>query len=64
VDGKNVSRFKDFQTYSAAKREADNVMKGLAKGSLAPALSPGQASDAMAAFQRLQHNVTGDSIIQ
>ena len=54
VDGKPRSMFKDFGTYSEAKREGDKVVAGLAKGSAASVLSPGQASDALAAFQRLE----------
>lgn len=54
VDGKPVSRFKDYATYTEAKREGEKVVAGLVKGSQASALSPGQASDAIAAFQRLQ----------
>ena len=43
----------DFKHYSAAKRTGDKLVADLAKGQ-APALSPGQASDALAALQRLQ----------
>jgi hypothetical protein len=43
----------DFTHYSAAKRTGDKVVADLAKGQ-ATALSPGQASDALAALQRLQ----------
>ena len=39
VDGKPVSRFKDFGSYSEAKREGDKVTADLAKGKGA-ALSP------------------------
>jgi hypothetical protein len=53
VDGKPNSRLQDFATYSAAKRAGDKVVTDLAKGQ-ATALSPGQASDALAAIQRLQ----------
>jgi len=53
VDGKPRSRMKDFATYSAAKREGDKVVSDLAKGIATP-LSPGQASDALAAIERLQ----------
>jgi integrase len=52
VDGKPKSHFKDFSTYSKAKDEGDELVKALAKGK-APTLSPGQISDATAAFQRL-----------
>ena len=54
VDGKPRSQMKDFATYSAAKREADKTVSDLAKG-IASSLSPGQASDAVAAIERLQH---------
>jgi integrase len=53
VDGKPRSRMKDFASYSLAKREADKVVSELAKG-IANPLSPGQASEALAAFERLQ----------
>jgi integrase len=56
VDGNPVSRFKDFGTYAESKREGDKVVAGLAKGSLASTLSPSQASDAVAALQRLQRH--------
>jgi integrase len=61
VDGKAVSRFKDFVNYSAAKSEADTVVADLVKGRQNAAISPGQASDALAAFERLQrfHRDTG-----
>jgi integrase len=61
VDGKPRSMFKDFGTYSEAKQEGDKVVARLAKGSQAAALSPGQARDALAAFERLQafHVATG-----
>ena len=51
-----MSRFKDFGSYAEGKREADKIVAGLAKGSQAPVLSPGQAADALAAFQRLQRH--------
>jgi hypothetical protein len=54
VDGKPKSRFKDFPTYSAAKRAADKTVTDLAKGSEVPKLTPGQASDALAAVEGLQ----------
>ena len=61
VDGKPVSRMRDFDTYSGAKREGDKVVADLVKGRQASVLSPGQASDALAALQRLQsfHAATG-----
>jgi hypothetical protein len=54
VDGKPRSRFKDFGTYSAAKREGDKVVADLVKNSQAARLSPGQAADAVASLERLQ----------
>jgi integrase len=54
VDGRPRSMFKDFGSYSEAKRKGDKVVADLAKGNLSAALSPGQASDALAALQRLQ----------
>src|SRR5262249_14304108 len=54
VDGKPRTHFRDFSTYSAAKKAGDKVVADRAKGSQAMELSPGQASDALAAFQRLQ----------
>jgi integrase len=56
VDGKPKSLFKEFTSYAACKREADKIVTGLAKGSQASALSPGQAADALAALQRLQRH--------
>ena len=53
VDGKPRSRMQEFTHYSAAKRAGDKVVADLAKGQ-ATALSPGQASDALAALERLQ----------
>src|SRR6267142_532437 len=44
VDGKPVSRFKDFGAYAESKREADKIVTGLVKGSQVAALSPGQAA--------------------
>ena len=54
VDGKSRSRFKDFSNYSTAKRAADQTVADLAKGSELPRLTPGQASDSMAALEELQ----------
>jgi hypothetical protein len=64
VDGEPRSRFKDFATYSAAKKAADKTVSELANGSQVAALSPGQASDALAALQRLQrfYETTGRRI--
>lgn len=54
VDGKPRSRFSDFPTYSAAKAKGETVVGELAKGAQAARLSPGQATDALAALERLQ----------
>jgi integrase len=54
VDGKPRSRFKDFPTYSAAKREGDKVVEDIHKGAQAARLSPGQTTDALAALECLQ----------
>jgi hypothetical protein len=47
-------RMERFQTYSEAKRRADALTKELAQGSHVTALTPKQATDALAALQRLQ----------
>jgi hypothetical protein len=47
-------RVKQFATYSAAKQYADDLVKELAKGSQATALAPTQATDALAAVERLK----------
>ncbi len=47
-------RQRTFSTYSEAKAEADRLAKDLAKGSQATALTPGQASDALVALERLE----------
>jgi integrase len=52
VTGKR--RMERFQTYSEAKRRADALVKELAKGSQVTALTARQATDALAAFERLQ----------
>jgi hypothetical protein len=46
---------KDFATYSEAKREGDKLVADLAKGTDAAKLTPGQASDAVAALEQLQN---------
>ena len=51
VDGK--TRIREFRTYAEAKCEGDKLVTELAKGSRVTALSPAQASDALAAFERL-----------
>jgi integrase len=43
-----------FRTYSEAKRRADTLVKDLAKGGQATALSHVQANDALAALERLR----------
>ena len=43
-----------FRTYSEAKLEGDRLVKDLAKGSQVSALTPRQATDALAALERLQ----------
>jgi integrase len=53
VDGKPVSRMKDFSTYAQAKREGDKVVSDLHKG-IATALTPGQLNDAQNAIEELQ----------
>lgn len=57
-------RVKQFSTYSGAKSFADATVKDLAKGSQATALTPKQATDALAAFQRLErfYQTTGKRI--
>jgi integrase len=52
VTGKR--RMERFQTYSEAKRQADALVKELAQGSHVTALTPRQATDALAALERLQ----------
>jgi integrase len=47
-------RVKQFGTYSKAKEFADALVKDLAHGSQSTALTPRQASDALAAFDRLK----------
>jgi hypothetical protein len=54
VDGKPASHMKDFRTYTEAKRQGEQVVKDLAKGR-AVALTPGQASEAVASFKALQN---------
>jgi integrase len=62
VTGKR--RMERFQTYSEAKRRADALVKELAQGSQVTALTPRQATDALAALQRLErfHQSTGKRI--
>jgi integrase len=47
-------RMKAFPTYSAAKKYADKLVEDLHKGSQVTALTPAQATDALAAFERLR----------
>ena len=64
VDGKPRSQFKDFTTYSTAKREGDKVVAELAKGAQAARLTPGQATDALAAVECLRgfYEATGQKV--
>jgi integrase len=57
-------KMQSFATYSAAKRHADEMVKDLGKGSQITALTPGQARDALAAFERLDgfHKSTGKRV--
>jgi len=52
VTGKR--RMERFQSYSEVKRRADALVKELAQGSHVTALTPKQATDALAALERLQ----------
>ena len=45
---------KSFPKYGEAKTHADATVRELAKGSTVTALTPGQARDALTAFERLQ----------
>jgi hypothetical protein len=47
-------RVKQFATYSKEKELADALVKDLAKGSQTTALAPTQATDALAAVERLK----------
>src|SRR5207247_1844862 len=47
-------RMESFATYSAAKAAADKLVRELAKGSQASALTSKQAADALAALERLE----------
>jgi integrase len=47
-------RMKAFATYSAAKTYCDSLVESLYKGSQVTALTPAQATDALAAFERLR----------
>lgn len=58
VDGKPVSRSKDFALYSEAAGEGATLVKQLARADKAATFSPGQASDAQAALERLQRHFT------
>ncbi len=57
-------RVKQFATYSKAKEFADALVKELAKGSQTTALTPTQATDALAAVDRLKayHQQTGRNV--
>jgi len=52
VNGKR--QMKAHPTYSAAKSAADTLVSQLGKGSQVPTLTPGQANDALVAFERLR----------
>ena len=52
VGGKRM--MKAFSTYSAAKRHGDGMLGDLAKGSQVTLLTPDQATDALAAMERLR----------
>ena len=60
ADGRPRTMLKECVSYAAAKRAADIAVAGLHKGK-ALTLTPGQANDALAAFERLQgfYEVTG-----
>ena len=47
-------QMKSFLKYGEAKAHADATVRELAKGSTVTALTPGQARDALTAFERLQ----------
>jgi len=51
-------RMKAFPTYATAKRHADKLVSELAAGSQATLLTAGQATDALAALERLQAHYT------
>jgi len=62
VAGKRV--MKSFPRYGDARKHADELVKELATGSQVTALTPVQASDALAAIDRLQsfHQSTGRKV--
>ena len=57
-------RMKSFGTYSEAKKAAEDMVRDLGSGSQVTALTPGQASDARAALERLQgfYQATGRKV--
>jgi integrase len=57
-------RMQSFRTYSAAKKAAEDLVRDLGSGSQVTALTPGQASDARAALERLQglYQATGRKV--
>jgi len=57
-------RMQSFGTYSAALDHAHEMLRELGKGSQTTVLTPGQAADALAAFERLQgyFQTTGRSV--
>ena len=57
-------RMKSFRTYSEAMKAAEDLVRDLGSGSQVTALTPGQASDARAALERLQglYQATGRKV--
>ncbi len=57
-------RMQSFRTYSEAMKAAENLVRDLGSGSQVTALTPGQASDARAALERLQgfYQATGRKV--
>ena len=57
-------RMQSFRTYSEARKAAENLVRDLGSGSQVTALTPGQASDARAALERLQglYQATGRKV--
>jgi hypothetical protein len=57
-------RMQSFRTYSEAKKAAEGLVRDLGSGSQVTALTPGQASDARAALERLQglYQATGRKV--
>lgn len=59
VNGKRIVR--NFASYALARKAADSIVRELANGSSVSALNAGQASDALAALERLEgyHQTSG-----